>query len=421
MSGNAWIFVDLPIGGPTGAAYMAESWARELRELGWRVRVFSPSNGYREHWDTDEHVAFRTLKGIGFTDDHHPLFSILRQLWKYRRRRDRPDVILLTTPMRMGSLGLAIANVFRIPLVIAVSTDTTAWSQHHSSTRLIAVSWPKFLLFGIIRPDLAVKLLWPDFSWFRRYGSWSAGVAAKYSWVFQYSAKELILLGERNAEDYAFPHPEQRVSVFSAGIDRLPEPAGPSPIRWRDGALRVLFVGRLVKEKGIATLLNAVAICRARGLDVQMAAVGEGEQAAKLPRMAEMLGIQDDLIVAGPFPRRELGAVYRSGDVFGFPSTFDTQGFVLNEAAHEGLPMLVADDVNRVCVHEESALVLPQTPEAFADAIERLADPAERARLGAGAQRLARSFTEAGQAGRVAEIFDRVTGAEALSSARISL
>lgn len=409
MAGNVWIFVDLPVGGPTGAAYMAESWARELRELGWKARIFAPSNGIRDHQQSDQLVAYRTLKGIGFKDDHHPLFSILRQLWKYRRRRDRPDAIVLTTPMRMGSLGLALANVYRIPLVVAVSTDTTAWSQHHSATRLIAVSWPKFLLFGLMRPDLAWKLLYPDFSWFRKYGSWSAGVAAKYSWVFQYSAKELILLGERNADDYAHGHEHQRVNIFAAGIDRLPEPTDPPVIPWRDGALRVLFVGRLVKEKSIAILLNAVALCRQRGLDVQMAAVGEGEQAGKLPTMADLLGIGDDLIVAGPFPRSQLRAVYDSGDIFGFASTFDTQGFVLNEAAHEGLPMVVADDVNRVCVHEESALVVPQTPEAFADAIVRLTDPAERARLGEGARRLASKFTEAGQAAEVAEILDRVT------------
>ncbi|MFI7587549.1 glycosyltransferase [Spongisporangium articulatum] len=413
--GSVWIFVDLPIGGPTGAAYMAESWARELRELGWQARIYSPTTRFGDHWETPEHVAFRTIMGVGFKDDHHPVFSMLRQLWKYRRRRDRPSAIVVTTPMRMGSLGLALANVFRIPLVIAVSTDTTAWAQHHSSTRLILASWPKFLLFGLIRPDLGWKMAYPSLWWIRKYGwSWSAGVAARYSWVFQHSAKELILLGERNALDYAHPHKKQRVNTFSAGIDRLPASDTPIELPWRPGALRLLFVGRLVTEKAIHVLVNAVGICKARGLDIQLACVGEGQYAAELPRLAEFQGI-DDLIVAGPFPRNQLRSVYASGDVFGFASTFDTQGFVLNEAAHEGLPLLVADDINRVCVHEESALVVDQTPEAFAEALGRLADPQLRARLGAGARRLAERFSEKGQIRDVAVILDRVTGRSTFS------
>jgi glycosyltransferase involved in cell wall biosynthesis len=99
--------------------------------------------------------------------------------------------------------------------------------------------------------------------------------------------------------------------------------------------------------------------------------------------------------VAGLLRGAELSAAFASADLFVFPSTTETFGNSLLEAMASGLPAIAAgaggvlefarDGVN-------CRVAAPESAPALADAIaELLADPAERARLAAGALDTARA------------------------------
>lgn len=406
---SVWLFGDTPIGGVFGASYMLESWSRELRALGWRTRAFAPSGSWNTHARTEDEVRFRSLPHVGYRGDHHARFSTLREL--HRARRDLPDVILVTTPLRVGLLGMAIAAAHRIPLVVAVSTNTTGMAEYYSATRFVATLWPKLATVVAVSADVrrALARVSPHL---RDPGmTWSQRLAAHCVAAVQRDARRLVLLGGGSVALYADAIPLERLEILPAGIDPLPPAPAPGDLHWRPGALRVLAVGRYSREKRLGVLVDAVRAAADRGVDVHLALVGHGHEEATLRRQAAALGVTDRVTFAGPYPRARLRGVYGSADVFAFASTVDTQAFVLNEAAHEALPLLVADpDVNPVVAPGRSAIVVAQDGDGFADGFARLRDPVLRLQLGAAAQRRASRYTEAAQTRRLSRILADAAG-----------
>jgi glycosyltransferase involved in cell wall biosynthesis len=102
-----------------------------------------------------------------------------------------------------------------------------------------------------------------------------------------------------------------------------------------------LFVGRLVKEKGIFDLLDAYRALPA-GLrrEIGLVFVGDGPAYAELVRRAG----DDGLILVVGFAQREgLASYYALADALVFPTHTDPWGLVVNEAMACGLPVICSD------------------------------------------------------------------------------
>jgi len=415
---KVWIFGDLPLGTACGPSYMVESWARELGRLGAVTRLFTPSGSWRRRARTPSSVTFCTLRHIGFSGDHHARFSSLVQVW--RARRELPDVVLVATPGRVGVLGATLAAWHSVPLVVVESTDVTGAMAHYATSRLLVSggSKPAVLLWASPRMRAALRR-WP----------WRAGrgllsgptLAALYAEALRGMAREVVWLSSKCIPNRA-PHAREPFGVvIPAGIDRLPEAPAPPELYWRPGALRVLYVGRLTPEKSVWLLIDALRIAVDSGVDVHLTLTGGGHLAGPLQTRAARLGVAERLSVVGPYKRSCLGGVFASADVFAFPSMVETQAFVLNEAAHEGLPLLVSDpDVNPVVCEGQSALVVPHDPHSYAAALARLQDPQLRTRLGSGAARRAQALREPEQAARLAAVLVRAVSPMPVPTARAS-
>ncbi len=156
-----------------------------------------------------------------------------------------------------------------------------------------------------------------------------------------------------------------------------------------DGPL-VLYVGRLVEEKGVETLLTAWRSVPGATLAV----IGDGPLA---PQVAATPHVR----LLGPQPRERLPVAYAAADALVLPSIptprfREPWGLVCNEALHQGTPVVGTTAVGAVAGglvrHEQTGLVVePGDPRALAAAIARLLDdPVLGARLGAaGRQALA--------------------------------
>lgn len=406
MSFTVWVFGDLPLDRACGPSYMVRSWARELGHLGVRARLFVPSGTWREHARAPELVTFRTLRHAGYRGDFCAQFSTLAQL--RRARYELPDVILVATPGRVGVLGITLAARYSIPLVLVVSTDTIGAVRYYGAARLAASGGlkPMALLWAAPKVRAALRRRRPP----DRSGGWGARLAGRCADALLAQADQLVLLSTKSVPEYGTDI-GPRTWVIPAGIDRLPATAPPDELRWRPGALRVLYVGRFAPEKSLPLLVQALGIAVAQGIDMHLVLVGEGPLAGDLVAMAERWGVADRLTTLGPYARAELGGVYASADVFAFPSVIETQAFVLNEAAHEGLPLLVSDpEVNPVVCDGDSALVVAHRAQAYADGLEKLLDEQLRARLGAEARRRAGDLLEAAQTQRLAAVLRDAVG-----------
>ncbi|HPX70321.1 MAG TPA: glycosyltransferase [Bacillota bacterium] len=106
-----------------------------------------------------------------------------------------------------------------------------------------------------------------------------------------------------------------------------------------------LFVGRLKWYKGIRIILDALAALRSQDFDFRMIFVGKGGDAEEMKAYSEKAGLTDCCVFLGPVYDRELlTAWYCRADLFLFPSTFDTNGLVVREAAACSLPCVLVRD-----------------------------------------------------------------------------
>ena len=105
-----------------------------------------------------------------------------------------------------------------------------------------------------------------------------------------------------------------------------------------------LFVGRLVKDKGVDLLLRAFADLSSAEPAV-LVLVGDG---AERKRLAMLSSTVRRVIFCGRLSGRDLLGAYAAADVFVLPSLYEPWGLVVNEAMAAGLPVISSDSVGSV-------------------------------------------------------------------------
>jgi len=100
------------------------------------------------------------------------------------------------------------------------------------------------------------------------------------------------------------------------------------------GVPMFLFVGRMMWYKGLRIILDALAALKAGGTAFRMVFVGDGKDAQEVRDYTAELGLEDCCLFTGAISDREtIRAWYTRADAFLFPSTYDTNGLVVREAA----------------------------------------------------------------------------------------
>ena len=164
--------------------------------------------------------------------------------------------------------------------------------------------------------------------------------------------------------------------VIYNGLDLSLFRGGPKPV---SPELRVLFVGRLVKEKGVHTLLEAVTRLLAEGVSIRLTIVGvpgyPPEYVRSLRQRVQGLGSAARLL--DPLPHEDLPALYREHDVLAFPSIGE-EGFpmTLIEAMACGTAVVstVTGGSAEILEDGRNCLTFPAgDAEALAERLRRLA------------------------------------------------
>lgn len=189
--------------------------------------------------------------------------------------------------------------------------------------------------------------------------------------------------GRLRALGYAGP-----AEIVPAGVrlDLLPfrgdEPDATAPV--------ILFVGRLVPQKGLPLLLAAMPAIRETAPAARLEVIGGGPSRAGLEQLAHELGVAGATTFHGPVPAREdVLAALRRAHVFVMPSRAMPDGVaegspvVTKEAQAVGVPVVATDTggiAETVPPEHRADLVPGDDAGALAGAVARLlADPAARA------------------------------------------
>ncbi len=224
----------------------------------------------------------------------------------------------------------------------------------------------------------------PPFSWFERYNLAHAASA---------------IAGNREAQDVL------RAKGYRGAIHVLPQfgvdPALYRPERGSPGGAGTVigFIGRLVEEKGVQVLLQAVS-----GLDGAwtLKLVGAGPYEADLRAWCARLGIDKRVVWAGPVPSAEIPRVLNELDVLVLPSLTRSNwkeqfGRILIEAMACEVPVVGSSSGEIPHLIADAGLVFPEgDADALRAALERLMrEPDLRPALGRkGRARVLAHFTQ---------------------------
>jgi glycosyltransferase involved in cell wall biosynthesis len=185
----------------------------------------------------------------------------------------------------------------------------------------------------------------------------------------------------------------EKIRLFPRGVDTErfdPSKRNPEFLSERYGmgpGLKILYVGRISKEKDLLLLGQAFKDLVSRMDGLQLIFVGDGPQ---LNELKEFMG-GTPCTFTGYLEGEVLAEVYASCDVFAFPSATDTFGNVVLEAQASGLPVIVSDSGGpreNLVPGETGLIVRAGKAESLLDALETiLSDDVKRKQMGLAARR----------------------------------
>lgn len=150
-----------------------------------------------------------------------------------------------------------------------------------------------------------------------------------------------------------------------------------------DGHPVFLFVGRLLWYKGIRCILDSLRLLDERGIDFRMMFVGDGADRQEIEDYTAELNLSSKVIFTGAvFDREELRVYYTAGDLFVFPSLYDTNGIVVREAAACGVAsvLIKGSCAAEGITHRRTGILTDNTPTAVAAELEFAAGHIEEVR-----------------------------------------
>jgi glycosyltransferase involved in cell wall biosynthesis len=137
----------------------------------------------------------------------------------------------------------------------------------------------------------------------------------------------------------------------------------------------VLYVGNLVKGKGLEILLKAFARCKQEIKHLKLWIVGDGYLRSRLELLAQKLGISKDVTFFGRLTHDELRNIYNLVTVTILPSEKESFGLVLVESMACGTPVVatVTEGSIEIVKDEVNGLLVPQyDEEAISEAIYKI-------------------------------------------------
>lgn len=155
----------------------------------------------------------------------------------------------------------------------------------------------------------------------------------------------------------------------------------------REDVPTLLFVGRMMWYKNIRLILDTCAMLKQNGMPFRMLFVGDGYDLPAIRQYADELKLQEQVTFVGSIRDREyLRVFYSTADLFLFPSSYDTCGIVVKEAAACNCPALLLRGSASAegAVHKVSGFLSEESPLACAHTImDACSDPAALRAVGA--------------------------------------
>ncbi|MBE6742106.1 MAG: glycosyltransferase family 4 protein [Ruminococcaceae bacterium] len=130
----------------------------------------------------------------------------------------------------------------------------------------------------------------------------------------------------------------------------------------------LLFVGRLMWYKNIQMILDACKLLKNDGIDFRMIMLGIGPDEGAIKKYTRKLALDDRVIFTGQIiNRKDIQIYYGAADLLVFPSTFDTNGLVVREAAACATPSILVEGscASEGIIDAETGFLCLETPHSL--------------------------------------------------------
>ena len=169
-------------------------------------------------------------------------------------------------------------------------------------------------------------------------------------WMLTYESSEVIVNSNymKNEIQRLFGLPFDKINVIPNGINLSNFTGIERDYDFRrqyamDNEKIILYVGRLVYEKGVQHLIAAMPKILSNYNDAKLIIAGRGGMMDELRAEASNLGLNDKIYFTGYLNSKQVQKMYKCADVAVFPSTYEPFGIVALEAMLAGVPTVVSD------------------------------------------------------------------------------
>ncbi|MGE4284271.1 MAG: glycosyltransferase family 4 protein [Clostridia bacterium] len=176
------------------------------------------------------------------------------------------------------------------------------------------------------------------------------GYINNMEWWFTYEAWKVICNSRymKNEIRNIFNLPDNKIQVIPNGINI--DSFRKSEINYdfrrnyaSDSEKIIFFVGRLVQEKGVHILIDAIPKIMKNYHDVKVIIAGKGSQLENLRQKVHYMGIGHKVYFTGYVNEEDLRKLYACADIAVFPSVYEPFGIVALEAMAANIPVVVTD------------------------------------------------------------------------------
>ena len=184
-------------------------------------------------------------------------------------------------------------------------------------------------------------------------------------WMLTYEATEVIVNSNYMKAELQrlFGLPFEKINVVPNGVNITNYAGIERDYDFRrkyamDNEKIILFMGRLVYEKGVQYLIGAMPKILEHYHDAKLVIAGKGGMIDELKQEVYNLGLGNKVCFAGYLNGKDVGKMYKAADISVFPSTYEPFGIVALEAMLAEVPIVVSDigGLNEIVDHRETGM-----------------------------------------------------------------
>ena len=201
-------------------------------------------------------------------------------------------------------------------------------------------------------------------------------------WMLTYESSEVIVNSKfmKNDLQRLFGLPYEKINVVANGINSTAYSGVEKDYDFRrqyaaDNEKIILFMGRLVYEKGVQHLISAMPKILENYHDAKLVIAGKGGMLDELKAQVEAMGLGQKVYFTGYLNAKQVSKMYKCADISVFPSTYEPFGIVALEAMLAGVPTVVSDvgGLNEIVEHGVDGMKsYAGNPNSLADSILEL-------------------------------------------------